>query len=198
MRLVVSPQDRRTLAIGVAVVGSLLAVGKGVPTWRAWDSAQQARAVDHVRQLTIARRGVHWLPAMRDSAGRRTARVVTLTEQLVRARSVPQAAASLASVLGEDATRAGVKVFTLSVRPDSAARNGFATVGVRVSAEGDVDGLTRYLRRIEGDSLLLAVRELTVTQPDPGAPDNKAEALRLDLLVEGLARIDTTTGAPEP
>ena len=196
MRVTVSSRDRRTLTIGVAVVCTLLTVGKGVPAWRRWADAQRANAIEHVRQLTISRQGVRQLVAMRDSTAVRTARVATLMEQLVVARSVPQAAAALASVLAGDADWAGVKVFTLSVRPDSAARNGFARVGVRVSAEGDVDGLTRYLRRVEADSLLLAVRDLTVNQPDPGAPDTKAETLRLELLVEALARIDTIAPTP--
>jgi hypothetical protein len=176
----------------VGVVGTLLTAGKGVPAWQRWDATQRISAEEHVRQVTMAREGVGLLPAMRDSLATRTERVQTLMEQLVRANSVPQAAASLASVLAADADWAGIKVFTLSVRPDSAARDGFALVGVRVTAVGDVDGVTRYLRRVEVDSLLLAVRELTVSQPEPGAPQDKVETLHLDLLVEALARIDTS------
>lgn len=195
MPLSLSRRDRHTLLIGAATVSTLLALGKGWPTWRRWDRAQRSAAVEHVQQLTIAREGVHMLRTMRDSSAARRETLATLLEQLVTAPSVPEASAALAAVLTSDASRAEVQVFSLSVRADSVERDGFARVSVRLSAEGDVAGLAHFVRTVEVDSLLLAVRQVTVTQPDPGAPDSQAEILRMDIVVDALARIDSLTAA---
>jgi len=197
MPINVSTRDKRTLGIGIAIVGALLIIGKGGPAWRRWDDTQRADAVQHVRQLTMLREGMTQLHAMRDSTAARARRVNALMGHLLIASSVPQAAAALASALTQDANWAGIRLSTVSVRPDSAARNGFARVGVRIDADGDVDGLTRFLRRAESNNLLLAVRDLTVNQPNPGGPDSTAETLRIDLLVEALARIDTVASKAE-
>ena len=74
--------------------------------------------------------------------------------------------------------------------PDSASRNGLARVAVRASGIGDIAGVTRLLQDIESGVPLLAVRELSITQPEPAAPDGRAEALRFEVLVEGLARVE--------
>ena len=67
---------------------------------------------------------------------------------------------------------------------------GQARVAVRASGIGDIAGVTRLLNDIESGAPLLAVRELSITQPEPAAPDGRAEALRFEMLVEGLARVE--------
>jgi hypothetical protein len=81
-----------------------------------------------------------------------------------------------------------VKVGSVQLRADSAfTADGFARVAVRLNATGDVTGLATLLGALEGDSLLIAVRELVVNQPEPAAPSTKLETLRFEMLVEGLA-----------
>jgi len=192
MQLPISQRDRRTLLAGIVIIGLIVAVGKGIPAWQRWDRAQKDGADHQARELAMATEGMRALPELRDSVAARQRRAATLLSRLVAAPSVPEAAAALATELSTAADGAGIRVFTLSIRPDSAIRDGYARVAVRVNAAGDVAGLTRYLSLIETDSLLLAVRELTVGQPAPAAPDSIAEGLHFDVLVEALARIDTT------
>jgi hypothetical protein len=57
---------------------------------------------------------------------------------------------------------------------------------VRLAGIGDIEALTDLLSRVESGAMLLAVRELVVTQPEPTAASTKAEALHFEVLVEGL------------
>lgn len=82
---------------------------------------------------------------------------------------------------------AGVKTTSLQVRPDSAFRDRFARVAVRVTGTGDIHALVAVLDALDEQDTLLSVRELSVTPAEPTAPDTKAEALRFQLLVEALA-----------
>ena len=42
------------------------------------------------------------------------------------------------------------------------------------------------LTALEGGATLLAIRDLSITQPEPAAPSDHAEALRLEMTIEGL------------
>ena len=80
-------------------------------------------------------------------------------------------------------------------RADSAAIGSVARVAVRITATTDVAGLAGFLRAVDGGETPMLVRDLAVTQPDPGAPPSKAEKyLRVDVLVEAVALVrDRTT-----
>lgn len=127
------------------------------------------------------------LPAMRDSVAARRRRLDSAAVMLLEGESPAQAGAALAAVASDLAAESGVQVNAVQVRADSVYRGHVTRVAVRVSATGDVTGLTELLQQLEGHDLLLHVRELVVTQQAPAAPDNVAEALRVELLVEGLA-----------
>ncbi len=72
----------------------------------------------------------------------------------------------------------------------------FLHVTARTDVTGDVHGLASFLAALEQSNGRLAVRELTVTQPEPGAPPTRAEVLHATLVVEALAT--TAGGAPPP
>ena len=114
---------------------------------------------------------------------------------LLGGASPAEAGAQLATIAGDLAAETGVQVNAVQVRADSAYRGGVARVAVRVTATGDVTGLTDLLQQIEGHELLLQVRELVVSQSAAVAPDNVPEMLRFELLVEGLA-LDPRVRAP--
>jgi hypothetical protein len=42
------------------------------------------------------------------------------------------------------------------------------------------------LRSIERGPELISIRELSLNQPEPGAPDDKPEALQLEIVIQGL------------
>ena len=108
---------------------------------------------------------------------------------ILRGATIPEAGASLASVVSDYADDRAIRLVSVQIRPDSAAKGGLARVAVRAVGVGDIAGLTSLLRDIESGTPILAVRELAITQPDPAGPDGRAEALRFELLVEGIASV---------
>jgi hypothetical protein len=112
--------------------------------------------------------------------------MLALAPALLSGDSPASAAATLAALVSGTAAQANVRLGAVQVRPDSVARGAFTRVAVRASATGDINGVTQMILGLEKGPMLLAVRELSITQAEPGAPADRAEALRLELLVEGL------------
>jgi hypothetical protein len=189
MQLGLSARDRRILIIGVSVIATLLGLARGVPALMEWQRDRSAEAAAVSQQAAAARTGVRMLPALRDSLRDREARLAALDSVLLSGSSASAAAADLASTLEDMADGALVRVVSMQLRADSAAAGSLAQVAVRVNGVTDVIGLASFLRAIEGGETPLIVRELAVTQSEPTASGGKVEALRVDLLVEGIARI---------
>jgi hypothetical protein len=189
MQWSMSARDRRTLVIGGSVVGSLLAIGRGGPALLEWQASQRGSAQELGVELNAARAARAGLSRLRDSLGAQRARVAELDSTMLGAETASAAAAQLASTLEDLADDAHVKVGALQLRADSASASPVTEVAVRLTAVADVYGLLALMRSIEGGDLLLTIRELSVSQPDPGAPDGKPETLRVDMTVGGLARL---------
>ncbi len=193
IRLSITPHDRRTLLVGAVTVATIVGVGKGGPALRAWETARVDAAVAMRNRLERARRDASSIQAVRDSAAARGKRVTVLRGTMLRAASPDAAAATLASLVETIAEDCEVEVLSVGLRPDSLPRagggSGFTRVAVQLSAEGDVAGLLDLLTGVETHRRPLVIRSLTVSQPDPAAPDSKVEVLRFDLRVETLAVI---------
>jgi len=186
-------RDRRTLVGGVLVVASLIAIARGAPMLGTWTEARRAAAAAAGDQLRLAERARRELPALQDSLQRRRARFAALDSLLFIASSASVASAALASALEDVATDTRVKVNAMQMRPDTTNRPGFTRVAVRVIGVADVAGLAAFLHAVDGGDRYLAVREISVSQPEPGAADSKPEMLRIDVLVEGLGFIQPET-----
>jgi hypothetical protein len=188
VKRLISKRDLRALVRGAAVIATVIALGRGLPAWRRWDHSVRRDAVSALHNIALIEAGIGQLRALRDSAAARQIRVDSMAERLFESRTVQEATAALALHVSEVAASVEVKVNSLQLRADSAfARDGFARIAVRFNGTGDVAGLAGLLVSLEGEDVFLAVRELNVTQPEPGAPDTKPEALRFELLIEGLA-----------
>lgn len=179
-------RDRRTLFIGVMTIGGLATLSRAVPSVQAWTEERRAEAAAAADQLALSRRAAGLLSSLRDSLRNRRSRVAAVDSLLIRGSSVSMATAGLASILEDLADDASVKVNALQMRADTSARQGLTRVAVRMTGTADVAALAAFLRGVEGGDRLLAVRDLTISQPDPAAPDSKPEVLRIDVLVEGL------------
>ena len=188
MELGLSARDRRTLIVGASVVGGLFAAARGLPSLVRWQNDRRMEVESMVADLSAARAGARQMPAMRDSLRARQKRLAAVDSAILSGPTSSSAAAMLASALEELAAESSVKVSAMQLHADSAA-GAVVQVGVRVTAVADVYGLLALLRAIEGGETLLAVRELAVTQPEPAAPSSKPEALRIDMMVVGLARV---------
>jgi Type II secretion system (T2SS), protein M subtype b len=182
-----SPRDRRTLAIGAAVVLALVLVARGLPAWRRWDAGTRASAAEMAAEAARAEQTVRLLPASLDSLQARRTRFIRLGGGVLEGESTAAAGASLAGLVSGAAAQAGVQIGSVQVRPDSASAGTFLRISVRADGTGDLPAITRMLGLLEGAPELLAVREISITQPNPGGPAEQAEALRLELAVEGLA-----------
>lgn len=189
MEVGLSARDRRTLMAGVGFIGGLFVFGRGIPALRAWQNAREAEAVAASAELVAGRIARRSVGELGDSLRARQARLAAMDANLFIAPSPAAAAAAVASTAEQVADDAHVKVSALQLHADSVAVGTMTQVSVRMTATCDVYGLLALMRGLEGGDALLAVRELSVSQPEPMAPDSKPEGLRLDITVSALARI---------
>lgn len=187
-------QDRRTLILGASAIGCLFTFAKGFPVVAAWQRDRMVASARANELLASASIDPAELRAARDSLAARRGRLVAIDSALPAAATASEAVARLASTLGDLADSCSVRVSAIQLRPDSAASNGITEVSARLNGVADVAGIASLLHAIAASENTLVVRELSITSPEPTAPASKAEALRFDVLVAGLAR----TGARLP
>jgi hypothetical protein len=183
------------LLIGATSVGSIFGIGRGAPLLLAWQRGEVEQAATLTSELRSSRTELRSLAAMRDSAQARGARLAWFDSSMLSGVSASAASAALATSLTDLADAAPIKVSSMQLRADSAAPGSIVPVAVRITGTTDVHGLGEFLRSVEGGDTPLAVREVAITQPEPNAPDGKIENLRVDILVEGLARITASARA---
>lgn len=188
-KLGLSERDRRTLIGGGGIVIALLVLARGIPELRRWEEARASEAESSATAVGEMRGGIAALAALRDSTHARTARLAALDSSLISGVSPAAVAAGLASMLGDLADDNAVKVNAMQLHSDSVVKAGLARADVRVTGVADVTGLAGFLRDIEGGPALLRIRELSISQPDPAGGNEKPEALRVDLVIEGLGTI---------
>jgi Type II secretion system (T2SS), protein M subtype b len=189
--------DRRTLAVGATVIAGLVLLAKGGPAWRVWQQDTAAGATELAADALRSDAEIAAYPALHDSLRERAARLRSLTPSVLPGDDPASAAATLATIISDAASDAGVKLGTVQPRVDSEPHSlggdrtapppTFARVSARADAAGDVVALTQFLADLEHGPALLWVRELSITQPDPAAPSSRIETLHAELTVAGLA-----------
>jgi hypothetical protein len=196
-RPAIAARDRRTLTIGASVIAALFVISRGVPAWRTWVHDAKAGAGEQIAAATQADALVAGARAARDTLAVRNGRYVALAPALVPGVTPAEASASLASMVSQMASAAGVKLGAVQLRPvaDTGRQHVFMRVAVHADVVGDIRGITTLLASIERGPVRLRVRDLTLTQPDPAAPTDRVEALHGELSIEGLAMAHTGGGA---
>ena len=193
-----SDPDKRTLIRGSLAIAFLLLVSKGLPAYRAW-AHDTAAARDE--ELGDAARGsalLASLPAIRDSLRARSGRALALAPTVLEGDGPGAASATLASLVTDAASDAGVSLGTLETRGDltngvnlpaslSARHHALVTVSVHGVLTGDVVGVGQFLSELEDAQELSAVRDLSISQPEPAAGSNQMETLHAEFTVVGLA-----------
>lgn len=182
-----SPRDRRVLGGGAGAVLLILVLGRGIPAWRRWDADTRASAGELIAEARAAEARSAGLPAALDSLQARRARFVDVGASVLPGASPAAAGASLAGLVSGAASRAGTVLGSVSVVPDTTGGGIFVRVTVRGDATGDLPSITRMLAMLEGDPHRLILRELAITQPNPGGPPEMPESLRVEFSVQGLA-----------
>jgi hypothetical protein len=179
-------RDRRVLAAGVAAIVALLGVARGLPTLRQWQSESRDSASVLVQEVARVRTTMARDHATRDSLAARQERFIALAPLLLRGETPAMGGAILASLISTAATAASVRLGPVQVHADTAARGVFSRVGARAEITGDVHGVGAFLSILERGPTLLAVRELTISQLEPAAAPDRAEALHVALTVDAL------------
>lgn len=193
IELGMSARDRRVLAFGVVTIGTIVGVARGLPALRQWRAGTHDAALALLDARAAAAQAERLMPRVRDSLRARAARLAAVDTSLVKGATPYAAAANLAGELEDIADSAAVRISSVQLRADSASGKAaeFTRVFVRLTGVSDVTGLASLMRAIDGGRLLIRVAELSVVQSEPNAPDAAPEALRIDVLVEGLARLDS-------
>jgi hypothetical protein len=181
-----SARDRRVLVLGVVSILLILGLGRGLPAWRSWRAETHASARELTSEVTRARESISRHGLVNDSLSARRGRFVALAPLLLRGETPAMGGASLASLVASAATAANVRLGPVQVQPDTTARTVFSRVRVRADVTGDVRGVGTFISSLERGQTLLAIREISISQLEPGAPPERAEALRVNLTVEGL------------
>jgi hypothetical protein len=181
-----SPRDRRVLLFGVVCISLILGLGRGLPAWRSWRTEARAAGAQLTGEVLQARASVSRHRLLRDSLNARRGRFIALAPLLLSGKTPAMGGAALASLIATAATAASVRLGPVQVQPDTAARTVFSRVRVRADVTGDVRGVGTFISSLERGQTLLSIREISVSQLEPSAPPERAEALRVNLTVEGL------------
>ncbi|MEK7668879.1 MAG: type II secretion system protein GspM [Gemmatimonadota bacterium] len=178
-----SPRERRAVLWGAALVAGALLL-RGVP-WAARE-ANAAREGLAERTVTLRRTRalVRGVPATRESLATALAGVVALAPALVEGGTQAEAAAALAAAVSLAAGQAALRVVRLDPATDSAP-GPIRPVTLRGELQGDIAGLTAFLRAVETGRPLLTVGTFAVTAPDPVPRAGSPEQLRIELEVTG-------------
>jgi type II secretory pathway component PulM len=181
----VNARDRRALLLGGgAVLGAVLMLR--VLPWAVRSvRALRAEAAERVALLSRADEVLAGAPAARDSLARALGDVVGLAPKLVDGHTAAEAQASLSGLISLTASRHALRVLRLDPLPDSTA-GAFGRVALRAELEGDVAGLTRFVKTIEVGDPLLTLPALSIQAADPVGRPNAAEQLRIEAMVTGL------------
>jgi hypothetical protein len=185
-RLTMNARDRRALLAGIAAIAFVLAVTRGVPAWLDWQ--REARGADaEARDLLARERSlIEHGAAVRESTSARGRRLLALAPAILSGDAPSDAGATLAGVLSGAAALAGVRLGSVQLRGDSLSRGAFTRIGARMDVTGDIRGVMAMLASLERGPTLLAVRSLSISQPDLTAGDDRVEALHVEIDVEGL------------
>jgi hypothetical protein len=202
--VVSTSRDRRVLGAGVAAILVLLGVARGLPVLRQWQSESRDSASALVQEAARVRATLARAHVTRDSLAARQRRFIALAPVLLRGETPAMGGAVLASLISTAATAASVRLGPVQVHADTVVRGVFSRVGAHAEITGDVHGVGAFLSILERGPTLLAVRELTISQLEPAAAPDRAEALHVALAVDALMltprppRAQKAARAPEP
>lgn len=177
-------RDRLALIWGACAIATgsvLLRIGP----W-AVGSILEARQQLATRSATLAE--ARWLveaaPALRDSLATALRGFVGLAPKLVAGRTQAEASAEMASDVRTLANRTALKLVQLTPKAD-ATRGILRRVTLHGEFQGDVAGMSAFIRGVETGDRLLTLESLSVVAPDPVPRPGAAEVLHVELDITG-------------
>ena len=186
MTIALNPRDRRVLAVGLLTCCSLVIVTRGFPALVRWTRAARENAAQLTAEAARAASTVGSAHRTVDSLRARNARYAAIQPRLLDAETVAGAGSALASLISTTAAASGVRLGSVQIHTDTVHADAFLPIRVHADLVGDINGLSAMLATLERGRTPLAVRELSIEQPELAAGDDRAESLRAELTVESL------------
>jgi len=190
-----SDRDRRALAAGATCIVFMVVLGRVLPAERKWQARAEIRAALLSGEVADARAVLSREKTTRDSVAARASMLKAVERDLLRAESKASGEATLAALVSAAAASSGIKVDALALDGDGADPGPLHYVSVSGDATGDIESLATFLAAIERAPARVAFRALSITQSDAGAPDIRAENLRLEFTVQAQV-ISTSRARP--
>lgn len=163
----IEPRERRTIAVGAAVVGITAVVILGVlPLGRHWSERESLIAARRER-LARVESIVGRERALAEAARALDARLDAGATRMVRARSLPLAASAIQAMVRDYAQSSVITVTRLDaagapVSTDAAN----VALPATISAQGDIYGIADFLRRLQHGHWLVELTDFTIA-PNP-------------------------------
>jgi hypothetical protein len=154
------------------------------------------------RDLVVARRALlarqQRLIARTETYGRELeglqAEIAKRRARLLAGDKAPIAASELQKLIKTTAQESGIEVRSERILP-SVDRGGYSEVPVEVTLSGPIRGLTAFLHRLEGTTILLALNDLKVRAPATGATRDLSATLALSGFIPAPAGAAPSSGS---
>ena len=165
--LLIEPRERRTIAVGAAVVGMTAVFVLGVlPLGRHWSERESLIAARRERlarvESTVGRE-----EEFAEAARALDARLNAGAARLLRARSMSLAASAVQAMVRDYAQSSVITVTRLDAAGEPVS-SGAASVALpaTISAQGDIYGIADFLRRLQHGPWLVELTDFTIA-PNP-------------------------------
>ena len=182
-----SARDRRALVVGVCIV-STGAMARLVPSgWRWVDdhtAGARAKAIAAARDVQSVRE----LPRTRVALSSVRSQLARYDSATVDGDAPDAAGAELAELMTTAANAADAQLTSVQLVSARESKDAFGRVAARANLTGDLEALAIFLEGLEAGPQLVAVRTISLTQPDANLPPARRETLRAEVEVEALYR----------
>jgi Type II secretion system (T2SS), protein M len=180
-------RDRRALMVGGSILMAALAFSAGLQPYRRSHAALAERISEQrallARELSVLETADELPATVRDAThdldGQRL--------RLLPGRDPLAATAALVGLVGEEARRQGVALEAIESRAAEPADEGLVGVRIEVRGRTDLEGLLRWLGRLDNGPVLLRIEGMTLARSNAGAEPDSAdtESLLLAAIIRG-------------
>jgi type II secretory pathway component PulM len=179
-------RDRRALTFGGSILLAASAFSFGIQPYRRSHAALAERVTEQrallARELSALASAEELPKAVRDATRDLDGQLM----HLLPGRDPLAATAALVGLVGDEARRQNVALEAIESRAADPAENGLVGVRIEVRGRTDLEGLLRWLARLENGAVLLRIEGMTIARSDAGAEPDSADTETL--LVAAIIR----------
>lgn len=179
-------RERQALLLGALIIIPSFVFARGLPAVHRWEQREAARWSELRADLERMRRATDALRAAHSGSAAERDEINALRRSLVTAATVAEAAGELADYVNGIALFSGASIRSVVLRGDSTFVGGTARLVLQLSVATDTEGVLAILRELAVGPRQVAVQSVAITQTDPGAPQDRPEALSVEFTVESV------------